>query len=76
MIALKVRRPAADDEHVIEPIHIPDVLRIAKPRHSEDHQPPPRRRQQPRRDQDPKSKVYTPDGNLEEQESTHIELVG
>jgi hypothetical protein len=63
---------------VIEAIHLPDITRLVKPAPaSEDRQQQPqRRRQQHQRDNVPSPKVYAPNGQVEEQELPHIDLVG
>jgi len=66
--------------NVIEPIHIPEVLRIPEKGSMGNRQPPPKRQPQPRPDHTPAIPLYRPDGAVdgiaESEDTTHIDLVG
>jgi hypothetical protein len=66
---------------VIEPIQIPEVLRIPDKGSMGNRQPPPRKQQrQPQQDRTPPATLYRPDGaidgTIDEDGKPHIDVVG
>jgi len=65
---------------VIEPIHIPEVLRIPEKGSMGHRQPSPRRQPPPRPEKTPAIPLYRPDGVIDTvddgEDTTHIDLVG
>jgi hypothetical protein len=66
---------------VIEPIQIPEVLRIPEKGSMGNRQPPPRKQhRQPQTDDTPPATLYRPDGaidgTIDEERTPHIDVVG
>ena len=80
IIPLKFCGFPVDERNVIEPIHIPEVLRIPEKGSMGNRQPPPKRQPQLRPDHTPAIPLYRPDGAVdgiaESEDTTHIDLVG
>ena len=82
IITLKFLRRFADDGIVIEPIQIPEVLRIPDKGSMGNRQPPPRKQppRQPQSDHTPPATLYRPDGAIDgagdDDGTSHIDVVG